>query len=58
MQLGREQSYNNTLLRRVLRGSLPVSASWKGSSEAPVRVFSKDKVLRRVLIRERFIEGA
>ena len=33
------------LLRRVLRRRL-------------VRVFGKDKVLRRVLRRERFIEGA
>ena len=33
------------LLRRVLR-------------RRPARVFSKDKVLRRVLRRERFIEGA
>ena len=37
-----------------LEGSLKVSASQKGSWKAPVRVLSKDKLLRR----ERFIEGA
>ena len=46
-------SCNCTLVRRVLR-----RFSRRVLRRRPVRVFSKDKVLRRVLRRERFREGA
>ena len=49
---------NNTLLRRVLRRFSNSKCFLEGCWEAPEKVFSKDKVLRRVLRRERFTEGA
>ena len=46
-------------LRRVLRRFFNSKCFLEGFLEkAPVRVFSKDKVLKRVLRRECFIEGA
>ena len=58
-------SCNRTLLRRVLRRFSDSKCFLEGfldSKKAPVRVFSKDKVLRRVLRREFFyrrrLEGA
>ena len=44
----------NRVLRRFSNSKRFLEGSWK----APVRVFSKGKVLRRVLRRERPIEGA
>ena len=46
---GPRSSCNNTLLRRVLRRFSKSRCFLEGFLEAPVRVFSKDKVLRRVL---------
>ena len=49
-------SCNRTLLRRVLRRFFNSKCFLEGfleGAKAPVRAFSKDKVLRRVLRRER-----
>ena len=50
-------SCNDTLLRSVLRRFSNSKWFLEGFLESPVRVFSKDKVLRRVLRREPFLEG-
>ena len=52
------ESCNNTLLRRVLRRFSSSKCFLEGFSEGACKGFSKDKVLRTVLRRELFIEGA
>ena len=51
-------SCNRTLIRRVLRRLFKSKSFLEGFLEGACKGFRKDKVLRRVLSRERSLEGA